>query len=142
MKQYDFTPFYRATIGLDRLFDDLVTSTARADTGYPPYNIVKTSDDSYLVEIAVAGFDQDQLEVSVHDKQLTIIAKPIDSRQSEEYLHKGISTRGFERVFTLGEYMEVTSAEVRNGILTVSLQRNVPDAAKPKKIAIQMKNGR
>lgn len=133
MKQYDFTPFYRATVGFDRLFEALSDTTAN---GYPPYNIVKLNDDEFRIEVAVAGFTDDEIDVTVHERQLTITGEAKKDEAVGEYLHKGISNRNFDRTFTLGEYVEVKSASVKDGILTVALARNVPEAAKPRKIAI------
>lgn len=133
MKQYDFTPFYRATVGFDRLFESLSDTTAN---GYPPYNIVKLNDDEFRIEVAVAGFTDDEIDVTVHERRLTIRGETKKDETVGEYLHKGISNRNFDRTFTLGEYMEVKTATVKDGILTVALVRNVPEAAKPRKIAI------
>lgn len=133
MKQYDFTPFYRATVGFDRLFEALDNSPAN---GYPPYNIVKVSDDQYRIEVAVAGFTEAEIDVTVHENQVKITGESTRESEVGEFLHKGISTRNFDRVFTLGEHVEVKSATVKDGILTVALERNVPESAKPRKIAI------
>ena len=133
MKQYDFTPFYRATVGFDRLFESLSDSTAN---GYPPYNIVKINDDEFRIEVAVAGFADSEIDVTVHEGRLTIAGKANSTEIVGEFLHKGISTRNFDRTFTLGEYVEVKTAVAKDGILTIELARNVPDAAKPRKIAI------
>lgn len=133
MKQYDFTPFYRATVGFDRLFEALDNSPAN---GYPPYNIVKVSDDQYRIEVAVAGFTEAEIDVTVHENQVKITGESTRESEVGEFLHKGISTRNFDRVFALGEHVEVKSATVKDGILTVALERNVPESAKPRKIAI------
>lgn len=133
MKQYDFTPFYRATVGFDRLFETLADTTAN---GYPPYNIVKLNDDEFRIEVAVAGFTDSEIDVTVHERKLTVKGVAEKTESTAEYLHKGISNRSFERTFTLGEYVEVSHALVKDGILTIDLVRNVPDAAKPRKIAI------
>ena len=133
MKQYDFTPFYRATVGFDRLLDALDNSTIN---GYPPYNIVKVNDDQYRIEVAVAGFAESEIDVTVHENQLKITGETIKGDEVGEFLHKGISNRNFDRTFTLGEHVEVKNATVKDGILTVDLERNVPESAKPRKIVI------
>ena len=133
MKQYDFSPFYRATVGFDRLFEALDANTAN---GYPPYNIIKTTEDDFAIEVAVAGFKDSEIDVLQHEGKLKITGTATPDEVEKTYLHKGISNRDFTRVFTLGDYIEVKDAVVVDGILTINLVRNVPEAAKPKKIAI------
>ena len=106
--------------------------------GYPPYNIVKDSDkEEYTISLAVAGFSKDDLEITIHDGELAIEGKISDKEDSANYLHKGIGTRQFKRTFKLADYMEVKDSSFKDGILNVSLVRNVPEEKQPKKIAIK-----
>ena len=129
--------FYKATIGFDRLFDDLTTTFAsNTSGGYPPYNIVKVSDSSYSISLAVAGFDKDEIKVQQDGNSLSINAEKNDSEEEIEYLHKGIGTRNFTREFSLADYVEVKSSKLDNGILVVTLEQNIPDEKKPRNIKI------
>ena len=132
----DLTPFYRNTIGMDRLFDRIVNQFDQTTaTNYPPYDIIKTSDDSYEIRVAVAGFAQGDLDVTFHEGQLVITGEK-KVEQEVNYLHHGISARKFTRSFSLADYVEIKSAIARDGILTIQLERIVPESAKPKSIAI------
>lgn len=135
---FDLTPFYRSTIGVDRLFDRIVNQIDHAASNYPPYNIVETGENTYEVQIAVAGFDEGDIDVSVKDGELIIIGEKTDHELPEGhvYRHQGISARKFIRTFSLADHVEVNSAVVKNGILTVALNREIPEAAKPKSIAV------
>ena len=129
--------FYKATIGFDRLFDDLTTTFAsNTSGGYPPYNIVKVSESSYSISLAVAGFDKDEIKVQQDGNSLSINAEKNDSEEEIEYLHKGIGTRNFTREFSLADYVEVKSSKLDNGILVVTLEQNIPDEKKPRTIKI------
>ena len=135
LTKFDLTPFHRATVGFDRIFDTLDRQFANSVSNtYPPYNI-KQSGDTFQIEIAVAGFREDELDIEVKDNILSVTG---EQKRDEEtiYLHKGISGRDFIRTFTLGEYVEVKSAAVVNGLLVINLERELPEEAKPKKIAI------
>jgi molecular chaperone IbpA len=138
----DLNPFYRNSIGVDRLFDRLM---GQIDSGtpqnYPPYNIVKTGETTYEIQVAVAGFTQGEVTVNVNDGQLIITGEKekIDLPEGHAYEYQGISARRFIRTFTLADYVEVTDATSRDGILTVSLERQIPEAMKPKTIAITYK---
>jgi len=137
LTKFDLTPFTRATVGFDRLFDVLDRQYANSvSTSYPPYNIIKTGEDTYQIEIAVAGFREDEIDIQVKDYVLTVTGEQKREEEEINYLHKGISARAFNRTFTLGEYLEVKGATVQNGLLLIDLVREVPEAAKPKKIAI------
>jgi len=139
LTKFDLTPFHRATVGFDRVFDLLDRQFANSvSTTYPPYNIIKEGEDSYSIEIAVAGFREDELEITEKDSVLTVTGeqKRDENAEGPTYLHKGISARNFTRTFTLGDHVEVKGAVVQNGLLVINLEREVPEAAKPKKIAI------
>ena len=135
----DLSPFYRNSIGVDKLFDRLMGQIDAGTTqNYPPYNIVKTGDNTYEIQVAVAGFTQGEVTVNVNEGNLLIVGEKLSTELPEghTYEHQGISARRFIRTFTLADYVEVTNAVSRDGILTVTLERQVPEAMKPKTIAI------
>jgi molecular chaperone IbpA len=134
---FDFAPFRRSTVGFDRLFD-LLESTARLDSteGYPPFDIERESDDSYRITLAVAGFRPEEIEIVAHDNQLTVTGRKAAEKDAGQYLHRGIATRAFERRFQLADFVQVRDATFDNGLLRVSLQREVPEAMKPRRISI------
>jgi molecular chaperone IbpA len=140
----DLRPFYRNSIGVDRLFDRIIDQFDRAQdsvgtTGnYPPYNVVKTGEHTYLIEVAVAGFTQGEVTVNVNEGQLIITGEKLstDLPAGHTYEHQGISARRFIRTFALMDYVEVVGATNRDGILTIRLERHIPEAMKPKTIAI------
>jgi molecular chaperone IbpA len=139
----DLSPFYRNSVGVDSLFDRLINQIdASATTNYPPYNIVKTGENTFEVQVAVAGFSQGEIEVSVKDGNLIITGEKLSTElpTGYEYTHQGISARRFVRTFSLADYVEVESAIAKDGILTVKLERQVPEAMKPKTIAITYSN--
>ena len=137
MRHIDFTPLYRSTVGFDRLFD-LVDDVAgfNTDTGYPPYNIERTGDDTYRITMAIAGFGKDDLNIEVKESLLSVKAEKSSESEDREYLHRGIAQRSFERRFQLADYVEVTGADVVDGLLHVDLVRRVPERLKPRTIAI------
>ena len=138
----DLNPFYRNSVGIDRLFDRLMHQVDTASsTNYPPYNILKTGDNTYKIEVAVAGFTQGEVTVSVNEGNLIITGEKSETELPEgiSYEYQGISARKFIRTFTLADYVEVTDAVAKDGILTVTLERQIPEAMKPKTIAITYK---
>jgi molecular chaperone IbpA len=135
----DLAPFYRNTIGVDRLFDRIMNQfdSAAQIGNYPPHDIVKTGDETYEIRLAVAGFSQGELDVTFHNGELVIVGEKNREESADvHYLHRGISARKFTRSFTLADHVEIKSAIVKDGILTVQLERIVPDEARPKSIAI------
>jgi molecular chaperone IbpA len=130
----DYSPFYRSTVGFDRLFDLLENADA-AQGGYPPYNIERSDENNYRVTIAAAGFAEKDLSVEVADGVLTVTGKREDAAKPA-YLHQGIAGRAFERKFQLAEHVEVKGAKLENGLLHVDLERIVPEAKKPRRITI------
>lgn len=137
MTELNLAPFYRASVGLDRLFDQLTTQTASTTTtNYPPYNIVQISEDEYMISIAVAGFGMDNLDITQDKNILRIEGNTPNGDEKVNYLHKGIGGRNFRREFTLADYVEVVEAQLELGILSIYLKRVVPDELQPKKIAI------
>ncbi|WP_421706968.1 Hsp20 family protein [Algihabitans sp.] len=142
MRSTDFSPLLRATVGFDRMMN-LLDTASRVDESalnYPPYNIEKTGDDAYRITMAVAGFGDDDLNVTLHENQLTIEGKK-DRGEAEgervRFLHRGIATRAFQRSFQLADHIRVSGARLENGLLHVELLREVPESAKPRSIAIQ-----
>lgn len=143
---FDFTPYRRSMVGFDRLFDVLEhnAQAAAGDSNYPPYDIEKSGDDNYRITIAVAGFNRDEIEVIAHQNLLTVAARkadPVEGSEAPRYLHQGIATRAFERRFQLADYVRVTAADVADGLLTIDLLREVPEAMKPRKIVLGARDG-
>ena len=138
LRSLDIPSIHKFAVGFDNVFDELMRHTnAQAGTNYPPYNVVKFSDDKFAIELAVAGFKDGDIDVTVEKNQLSVRGeKVVDLNDNVEYLHRGISARNFHRSWTLADHVEVTGAEVKDGILTINLERQVPDEQKPKKIAI------
>lgn len=141
MRTYDFSPLYRNFVGFDRMANliDAASQASANTTSYPPYNVARLSEDSYRIELAVAGFTEETLELETHENVLTISGANGSETANDdvEYMHRGIAERGFERRFQLADHVMVTGAELKNGLLTVSLKREVPEALKPRKIAIE-----
>jgi molecular chaperone IbpA len=138
----DLTPFYRHSIGVDRLFDRITNQIDLASNGnYPPYDIVRLDDNQYEIRLAVAGFELSDINVEFHEGRLTIRgAQNTEQDNHVEYLYHGISNRSFIRSFTLAEYVEVKKASMKDGILTVFLSRELPESQKPKTIDITYLN--
>lgn len=137
MNSVDLTPLYRSSIGFDRLasmLDSALTSDA-TPSGYPPYNIEIVDDNRYEITLAVAGFSQDELDIQVEKGVLTVRGDK-SVKDDHKYLYHGIANRTFERKFNLADYIEVTNADLRNGLLTIDLVKEIPEAMKPKSIAI------
>ena len=134
---YDFAPLFRTAIGFDRLarLMDSAVEAGAAPT-YPPYNIERTGEDSYRLVVAVAGFGQDDLELTVRDNQLLVAGRVQADPKTADVLYRGIAGRAFERRFVLADHIQVEGAELQNGLLVVQLRRVVPEAHKPRRIAI------
>jgi len=130
----DYSPFFRTTVGFDRLFDLLDQSEGNAQ-GYPPYNIERSDENHYRITLAVAGFAEKDLNVEVRDGVLTVTGKR-EAQAGQSYLHQGIAGRAFERKFQLAEHVEVKAARLENGLLHIELERIIPEEKKPRKIAI------
>ena len=140
MRTIDFTPLYRSAVGFDRLAT-LLESAARTgqETGWPPYNIETTGENAYRIEIAVAGFRPDELNIEVKENLLTVTGRKTANDEAgagRTYLHRGLAERDFERRFQLADYVVVTEAGLDNGLLSVSLKRELPEALKPRRIEI------
>ncbi len=139
-----FTPLMRQTVGFDRfndLFESLMNDKPERFETYPPYNIEKTGEDAYRITLAVAGFSEKDLDITVHDDTLVVSGKTEKSEESSgEYLHRGIATRAFERSFRLADHIKVEQASMDNGLLTIALVREVPEEKKPRMIPINGKS--
>ncbi|KIN74188.1 Hsp20 family protein [Sulfitobacter guttiformis] len=141
MRNFDFAPLYRSTVGFDQIANlmDRVLTAETAQPSYPPYNIEKLDDDAYRISIAVAGFSEDDLSVEVREKSLIVSARKADEDEEKTYLHRGIATRAFERRFHLADHVIVTGAAHADGMLHIALERQIPDALKPRQIRIASK---
>jgi molecular chaperone IbpA len=140
MRSFDLTPFYRSTIGFDRLFNLLdQTSADAAAPGYPPYNIERTGENAYRITVAVAGFSPSELSIVSKENTLTIKGEKTGEEAGKaEVLYRGIAARAFERAFQLADYVTVKNASLENGLLHVDLVREIPEAKKPRSIPISI----
>ncbi len=144
MRTTDFSPLYRTIVGFDRLADMIDTAAKQEPGGgYPPYNIEQLGEHEYRIELAVAGFGEDDLDIQVQENVLTITGKRAASSEgdSRNFLHRGIAERSFERRFHLADNVEVRDADLRNGLLQVRLERQIPEEKKPRQISINGKSG-
>ena len=139
MRTFDFAPLYRSTIGFDNFSSllDTVSQWDKSQPSYPPYNIELVEEDHYRITMAVAGFEQRELNIEVEKKTLTVSGRKDTDEDSRTFLHKGIAGRGFERRFQLAEHVNVSGARLANGLLHIELQRELPEAMKPRAIQIQ-----
>ena len=136
LRTFDLPALHRHAIGFDRMFEELNRTFANSKDNYPPHNIVQLDETNFLIEVAVAGFKQSEIDVELKDNLLTVKGERVKDETEVEYLHKGISNRNFTRIFPLAENVEVRTATVENGILAVKLELVVPEEKKAKKIAI------
>jgi molecular chaperone IbpA len=139
MRTYDLTPFYRSTVGFDRLFSLLDRATADGSPGYPPYNIERTGENSYRITVAVSGFSPGELSIVAKENTLTIKGEKTaneNGKDNSEVLYRGIAARAFERAFQLADFVVVKNASLENGLLHVDLVREIPEAKKPRSIPI------
>ncbi|MFQ5508263.1 MAG: Hsp20 family protein [Leptospirillia bacterium] len=138
MPTLDFTPLFRSTIGFDRLAGlmDSAMADAGQSPGYPPYDVEVIGDDHYQITMAVAGFTREELSIDVHDRSLTVTGKKPEEKGEHKYLHRGIARRGFVQKFQLADYVKVTGAGLADGLLTVTLERELPETMKPRTIEI------
>ena len=138
MTTFDFSPLYRTSVGFDRLAS-MMSSATRQDQGnsYPPYNIRTTSEDHYQITMAVAGFAEDDIDITTEHNHLVVTGKRAEEKEEKgEYLHRGIATRSFERRFNLADHVKVVAASLENGLLHIDLEREIPEAMKPRTIKI------
>lgn len=138
MRNLDLSPLFRSSVGfdrLDKLFDTAFREASR-DVSYPPYNIVKRGENRYRISMAVAGFGEQDIDITVHENMLTVKGQIAEPEKDVEYLHRGIAQRGFEHRFQLADHVKVSGAKLTNGLLDIELEREIPEAMKPRKIEI------
>ena len=136
---FDFAPFRRSTVGFDRLFDMLENSSAgQSQENYPPFDLIKLGDNEYRIELAVAGFKPDEIDITAQQNVLIVSGKKAEESESrgQDYIYRGIATRSFERRFALADHIQVRGADLKDGLLAVELVREIPEAMKPRKISI------
>jgi len=137
MRTFDLTPVYRTSVGFDRLLNDLFDGLSKAETtGYPPYNIEVVGENDYRITVAVAGFTEDELDIEVTSRSLRITGSRGQEEGDRTFLHQGIAGRSFERRFQLADHLKVRGATLENGLLNIELEREIPEAMKPRKVAI------
>ena len=137
MRTVDFSPRYRSVVGFDRLADLLDSASADSANGYPPYNIERTDQNAYRVEIAVAGFKPEELSIEVKENLLTVQGRKPANDEARRFLHRGLAERNFERRFQLADYVVVTDAALADGLLSISLVRELPEQLKPRRVEIK-----
>ena len=143
MTNYDLSPLYRSTVGFDRLFD-MLDQTARSEVppNWPPYNVERIGEDDYRISMALAGFSPDEIELVQKENALLVAGQKHPDPEGVEVLHRGIATRAFRQTFNLADHVKVTGANLENGLLTIELKREVPEALKPRRIDIAANGGR
>src|SRR5215210_2407411 len=140
---FDFSPFRRSTVGFDRLFDMLENSTAgQTQENYPPFDLIKDGDNEYRIELAVAGFKPDEIDITAQQNVLIVSGRKAEESEGgnspggSDYIYRGIATRSFERRFALADHIQVRGADLKDGLLSIALKREIPEAMKPRKIDI------
>ena len=136
MRTIDLSPLYRSVVGFDRLAALMDAASTEAATGYPPYNIERTDENAYRIEIAVAGFKSEDLAIEVKENLLTVQGRKVANDEAKRYLHRGLAERNFERRFQLADYVVVSEANLADGLLSITLRRELPEALKPRTIQI------
>ena len=141
---FDFAPFRRSTVGFDRLFDMLESGNGQTQENFPPFDLIKAGDNDYRIELAVAGFKPDELDITAQQNVLIVSGRKNDAadEHSSDYIYRGIATRSFERRFALADHIQVRGADMRDGLLVIDLVREIPEAMKPRKIKIAGGAGR
>ncbi|WP_395480013.1 small heat shock chaperone IbpA [Candidatus Curculioniphilus buchneri] len=137
MSNFDFSPLYRSAIGFDRLVRLLETNQGQVNGSYPSYNVELVSENKYRISISVAGFSENELEITAHDNLLIVKGKHINEKRERNYLYQGITERNFERKFQLAEYIQIKDVHLENGLLSINLERIVPETLKPRRIEIK-----
>jgi molecular chaperone IbpA len=146
---FDFTPYRRSTVGFDRLFDMLENSApGNGGENYPPFDLVKTGDNDYRIDLAIAGFRPDEIDITAQQNVLIVTGKKTDESEGDnssgasDYIYRGIATRSFERRFALADHIQVKGADMKDGLLSIELAREIPEAMRPRKIDIGGSSGR
>jgi molecular chaperone IbpA len=142
MRNFDFSPLYRSTVGFDRVFD-MLDSASRGETlnNWPPYNIEKTGEDQYRITMAVAGFSPEEINITAQGNSLLVMGQKKPEDEGVQFLHRGIAARAFKQSFDLADHMKVTAANLENGLLVIELVREIPEAMKPRRIEIRSAQG-
>jgi molecular chaperone IbpA len=141
MQTMDFTPLYRSVVGFDRLADLLSSAATEAESNYPPYNIERTDENAFRIEIGVAGFRTEDLEIELKENLLTVRGRKVANDQARRYIHRGLAERNFERRFQLADYVIVTGAELADGLLSIELKRELPETLRARQIQITTGGG-
>ena len=142
MRNFDFSPLYRSTVGFDRLFDMLDTaSRVETPNNWPPYNIERLAEDRYRITMAVAGFSADEIQIVAQGNALTVAGQKKGEEEGAQYLHRGIAARAFKQSFDIADHVKVAGAALENGLLAIDLVREVPEAMKPRRIEIRSGDG-
>jgi len=143
MRTFDFSPYYRSTVGFDRLFNLLdQTSSTETIPAWPPYNVEKIGDDHYRITMAVAGFGSDEIEITQKENSLLVVGQKQPEQENGQFLHRGIAARAFKQTFNLADYVRVSNAGLENGLLKVDLEREMPEERKPRRIKIAVADSR
>jgi len=142
MRNYDFTPMFRHSVGFDRIQRLMASASARSEASYPPYNIEADGENTYRIIVAVAGFDKKDLDITLEEDTLSIIGKKEDEAEDVSYLHRGIAGRSFQLKFNLADHIKVHSADLANGELKIDLKCEVPEALKPRQIEIKTRQAK
>jgi molecular chaperone IbpA len=132
----DFSPFYRSSIGFDRIFDMLENAAPQNGDGWPPYDIMKLAEDSYRIAIAVAGFGENELDITVEPNLLVVSGEKTAEGDQVQYLHHGLAVRPFSRRFELADHVSVTGADLKDGLLVIDLRKEIPESLKPRRVSI------
>ncbi len=135
---FDFSPFRRSTVGFDRLFDMLENNGGSGGENYPPFDLIKTGDNDYRIDLAVAGFKRDEIDITAQQNVLIVSGRKSEESEKEgsDFIYRGIATRSFERRFALADHIQVQGADLKDGLLSIELKREIPEAMKPRKIDI------
>jgi molecular chaperone IbpA len=135
---FDFAPFRRSTVGFDRLFDMLENSTGQSQENYPPFDLIKKGDNDYSIQLAVAGFKPDEIDITAQQNVLLVTGRKSEETDEEggDFIYRGIANRSFERRFALADHIQVKGADLKDGLLSIDLVREIPEAMKPRKIDI------
>lgn len=135
---FDFAPYRHSTVGFDRLFDMLETSSGQTQENYPPFDLIKTGDNDYRIELAVAGFTPEEIDITAQQNVLLVTGRKTEETESKDsdFIYRGIANRSFERRFALADHIQVKGADLKDGLLAIELVREIPEAMKPRKISI------
>ena len=138
MNRFDFTPYRRSTVGFDRLFDMLENNNGQAVENYPPFDLIRSGENEYRIELAVAGFKPEEIDITAQQNVLIVSGKKGEESENrgQDYIYRGIATRSFERRFALADHIQVRGADLKDGLLAIELVREIPEAMKPRKISI------